>query len=237
LRPELAMEFYCDESCQNGHRFLVIGVMALFKDAAKVLRDELAQIRNENNHHREMGWTCVGKYKFHVYQAWVDLFRQYAARGQLRYTALVLDTRQIDKAIWSGDSDIGFNKLIYQLLLHRVGKRYGADRTLRGYLDSRTTSHSPETLLRMLNAGLAKLGIRTNPFHALQFQKSDECDLVQLTDIVTGAVGLTKNQQAQRVQKYELALQVMRAAKRPTSCFRFDIWNFQYQHKERHPRT
>jgi hypothetical protein len=199
------------------------------------MRQKLQEARQAHNHRGELGWTSVNSYKFATYLDWIDIFAEFARPQWLRFTALVLNTSQVDHAWNGGDRELGFNKLIYQLLLHRVGKRYGALRPIDGYLDKRTTKHSPENLRQILNAGLAKnCGIRTNAFRRLQFRDSKECDLIQLVDILTGCVAFHQNRHATKIgtRKEKIALcQKVRDLRRtdPLVRHQFNIWPFYYK--------
>jgi hypothetical protein len=237
LRPDLAMDFYSDESSQNGHRYLVIGTLAIFRSKVPALLAKLQQARNDNNHTGELGWTSINSYKFGTYIDWLDIFAEFARPQFLRFSALVLDTSKVDHSWNDGDKELGFNKLLYQLLLHRVGARYGSERPLNGYLDHRTTVHTPETLRQILNAGLGKYrGIKTNPFQRIQFRDSKQCDLIQLTDILTGAIAFHMNGHGKkagtRKEKIGLCQEIrnLRATDQLVQR-QFDIWHFFYRER------
>lgn len=235
LRPELAMCFYLDESSQSGHRFLVLSVLAIFRNQVPGILQALEDVRRRHNQTRELGWSCVSKYKFAVYEGWMDVLQAFAAQRRLRVTSLILDTSERnDKQYNEGDCDLGFNKLLYQLLLHRVGKRYGRDRALFGVLDDRTTKHRPEKLRDMLNAGLAKTcSIETRPFKTLEFQNSKDSDLIQLTDIVAGGLAFHRNDHANlpgvRAEKILLSRRIQSLRRMRVVGGQFDIWEFHYK--------
>jgi hypothetical protein len=234
LDPKWAMHFYCDESSQNAHRYLVLGVLAIFKSDVAKIETALADIRRKYNHHREMAWTCVNGYKFGAYEEWLAVFSSVARSRRLRMTALVLDTHTPANRGWEADDfDLGFNKLIYHLLLHRVGKRYAKKPgALYGELDSRTTRHKPDDLCRMLNGGLRNLGCPANPFREIIFRDSKQSDLIQLVDILVGGLAYERNghmaKADARPQKIELSGRISTLAVKG----RIDVWEWEYKHKQ-----
>lgn len=234
------MDFYCDESSQNAHRFLVLGALAILKERTEDLQKKLLAVRKRHNHYREMGWTCVNDYKYEAYSEWLDVFASFANRRIVRMTALVLDTRMPTNQRWNTDDpDLGFNKLIYQLLLHRIGKKYAIGRRpIYGYLDSRKTVHRPDDLRRMLNGGLRKqFGFESNPFRRIVFIDSKLSDLIQLVDILIGGIAYDRNQHGSvpgaRAAKIELSSKILALQE---FGLQFDIWNFRYN-RERVPRA
>jgi hypothetical protein len=234
------MNFYCDESSQNAHRFLVLGSLAILKTRTDDLLGKLAAIRSEYKHVREVSWSSVSDYKYALYEKWLDVFSSFANRRVLRMTALVLDTHMPTNRGWDTcDPDLGFNKLIYQLLLHRVGKKYALHRRpIYGYLDSRTTAHEPEELRRILNHGLRKqFGLANNPFRLLVFSDSKSSDLIQLVDLVIGGLAFERNGHGDKPDARKAKIRLSeRIAALQRGGLQFDIWNFRYN-RPRVPRA
>jgi Protein of unknown function (DUF3800) len=227
----LAIDFYADESCQNDHQYLVLGVLAGVRSKMPTIEEEFAALRKELKLTAEMKWTKVSKGMYHAYEAWVDLF----FRQQVRYTALIVDTTKFDhKTFNEGDEEIGFNKMLYQLLLHRVGRRYGRFARIYGYLDSRTTKHTPENLRLILNAALAKHHrIDTDPFRRITFRDSHHADLIQTVDILSGAIAFQRNghgnRQGASEAKKKLSEYILETAGKRPHCWYFHFWDFEFR--------
>jgi hypothetical protein len=221
------------KAAKTPHRYLVLGVMAAARRSVPEIEAALGAVRQKYNHRREIGWTCVNGYKFGVYEEWLAIFLSFARRQRIRMTALTLDTHLPANRGWGADdSDLGFNKLIYQLLLHRVGKKYAKVlRPIYGCLDSRTTRHRPDDLRQMLNGGLRNLGFKCNPFREIVFRDSRDSDLIQLVDMLVGGLAYARNGHGEkpdaRPHKIELSARIC-AAERENS--QFDLWEFEYKH-------
>jgi Protein of unknown function (DUF3800) len=232
LHPSRYISFYCDESSQNAHRFVVLGVMVIMSESITNFRADLAAVRrNYENLKGEMAWTKINSYKTGAYWEWLEIFEAYAKTGAVRMTALTLDTHQPANRGWGREADLGFNKLLYQLLLHRVGKRHAsANRSLHGFLDSRTTRHLPEDLRRMLNGGLRNMSMTSNPFRSIVFRDSKTSDLIQLVDVLIGGLAFRLNEHDiafdARPDKIRLSIEIHNVQKRLKG--QFDIWPFRY---------
>lgn len=237
LRKDLAIDFYADESSQSGHRFLVLGVLSAFTANVPAIEREYSQLRRKHNLNSELKWKKTTDQKFDAYRDWTELFFKLAAARSVRFQAMVVDTTQFDHKTYNeGDGEIGFNKMLYQLLLHRIGRLYRGVSPLNGYLDSRTTKHAPERLRQMLNAGLARHHqIDTAPFRKMVFRDSKGCDLIQTVDILTGAIAFERNQHAlkmdTRQSKKDLSKIIFTTSIQKPIKWQFKIWDFEFKKK------
>lgn len=235
LRFDAAIDFYVDESSQNGLKYLVMGSLATRQKSAPNIVEKFARLRNEKNFKSELKWKKVSNQKYPFYEAWIDAFFELARGGFVRFNALVVDTSKFDHHKHNeGDGDLGFNKLLYQLLLHRIGKRYKGDSPLYGYLDRRTTKHTPENLRQILNAGLAKYHkIDSAPFRSLQFIESVDSDLIQTVDVLIGGIAYAYNGHALKLgakeAKKKLSEQIMRRVTKYPFSRQCDIWDFAFK--------
>ncbi|MBI5258575.1 MAG: DUF3800 domain-containing protein [Burkholderiales bacterium] len=235
------LEIYADESCKDQHKFLVIGAIAIDHRHATDMRNALAFVRTVNGQEGEVKWSRCTRQKLDFYKQFVDVFFDFSADDRAHFQGLYVDTSTFKhKKFNGGDRDLGFNKLIYQLLLHRFGRRKGADYPLHVFLDARATKQKPEDLRPMLNADLRRWGIATDPFRRITFVDSAKSDLVQLADLLVGTIGFTKNLHHRRdeaaAHKIELKQHIIRRAlaNEPTTRLnspraeRFYVWPFRF---------
>ena len=125
--------------------------------------------------------------------------------------------------------------MVFQLL-YKHARLY--PERLYAYLDSRTTRQSLDGVRAMLNGRCAtKLGRKEFPFRRVVFRNSKESDMLQLNDVLLGAVAWVKNGHGLRpdasVAKNDLAAHLMTRAglasldaDTPKSRTRFTVWNF-----------
>lgn len=129
-----------------------------------------------------------------MYMAVADGFGQMITAGYLHYYALVVDTSKVDhKKYNEGDAELGFSKFLFTLLF-KFARVYRADYNFYVFLDERTTKHTPELLRKILNARARRQKIRDfDPYRTVEFVKSEQSRLIQMTDVITGAIASATN--------------------------------------------
>lgn len=187
------LEVYVDESCKNGFKYLSIGGIAV--EAAHVARCLTAfAAARVNSNVAEVKWSNLRQSKLPFYRRFAATYFDLTADDITHFHGLYYNTETANHRIFNqGSADIGFDKLVYQLLLHKFGIKYGENYNIHVFLDKRRSEQDPQSLRPMLNADLAKRGIHTRPFKDIRFLDSKRSDLLQAADLIVGAVGTRKN--------------------------------------------
>lgn len=177
---------------------MVIGGLIIDEEEMPKFHDTLLGFRRETGMFAELKWTKVSSLMLANYQRFVDYFFALNNTDFLHFHALIVDNHQTNHRKFSrGDRELGFYKFYYQLLLHSFGRRYsreGEDDRFIVHLDHRTSSYSLGTLKRVLNAGIAKrYSITSAPFVSIEPVDSKASELLQVADILLGAIGYQKN--------------------------------------------
>jgi hypothetical protein len=235
---------YCDESRQTKDRFMVIGGFVIPQGRLRLVNQTLQKFRDEERMHAELKWTKVTSQKLNEYRRFVDYFFALNNNDKLHFHAIIFDNSQIDHNTFSqGDKEIGFQKFYYQFLLQCFGRNYhenpvGEKNEFIVHPDRRSSKYSLEQLRTILNLGMRrKFGVNRNCFLSIEPLNSKSSDLLQLADIILGAIGFQKNGwdliANTRVAKIELAAHIasqagLRDLKDDTRYgrLRFKIWNF-----------
>ena len=210
--------FFCDESGITTERYLVVGGLAMRREVIPDLQTKIQQFRQVHGLSKELKWTRVSDHKLSEYREFFRIFLQFLHAGHCQFHCLIFDSHQWQHHRYNnGDRDVGLSKLYFQLLHHKFGKDYGAAGTLFVRMDHRNSSTSLEDLRRMLNAAAARdHGLRSNPFKVIQSEDSKACDILQLNDLVLGAVCSARNgrhlETEGRQSKKELARLVLRTS-------------------------
>jgi hypothetical protein len=226
---------------------MVLAGLTCARKRAPEINQELAYIRDGFRMHAELKWSKVHRSKIAEYKAFIDYLFLLIQTDRMRFHALVVDTHLVDhRAFNGGDTEMGFYKFYYQLLLHSFGGKY-----LRGatedrcdvFLDRRNTKYKLETLRGCLNGGMRKrYRVSSDPFKTIEPRDSHDVDLLQIVDIVAGAIGYQKNGlhllPGAKDAKVELARYIAEKAAlpnlsdgTPAEKYTFTIWNFRLSKK------
>lgn len=191
--PSLVNDIYIDESSQTKNRYLVIGGIGIPKLHVSVAEACLATARLPELPFGEMKWGKVSSAKLGAYGRTVRAFFDDPALRYAQFHCLFLDTHaQNHREHNQGSREIGFNKEIYQLA-SKFARLY-PDRLFHLYPDYRDTDQRPEELRLILNRGRKKKGDRRDwPFRRCHFRDSKATPLLQLVDLLMGAVAWNLN--------------------------------------------
>lgn len=227
-----------DESGTTNHRFTVVGALCLRSSIIPEVHASIQQFRDQHNMQREIKWARVSDQKLVEYRALVDYFFALNNLNLLQFHCIIFDNHGANHARYNdGDRDVGLSKLYYQLMLHKFAKRCGNDGDLCVCVDKRNSSTSLDDLRRMVNAGLARdCGVPHAPLKQLVPLDSKEDDLLQINDVILGAVCAARNGKhilaAGRQSKRELAEMVLEKSglgtfdqDSPQNVHRFTVWN------------
>ncbi|NOT25790.1 MAG: DUF3800 domain-containing protein [Acidobacteria bacterium] len=232
---------HCDES-QTGARFVVYGGIITSGRNVDWFDGIMAKWRDDNHMHAELKWTKVTNQKYAQYKALVDLFFEHAALHRLHFKSVVFDSTEVDYAYHDGDEELGFYKFYYQFLLHKFGVYAKSDEhSLYVSIDERsTTKYKLGTLKDVLNAGIRKkFGRNSNVVKQVEPACSKHSNLMQMADVLMGAVGWHSNDLADRPDarraKIDLANYIAQKAKlgslkhqTPYEQREFEIWRFKF---------
>ncbi len=237
----MVYHIYCDESRQSKDRYMVLGGIIIPQKNIDEFNATMHNFRIDQNMHAELKWTKVSNQKINEYKRFVDYFFALNNTDRLHFHCIIIDNHKVDhKRFSKGNKELGFYKFYYQLLLHSFGKKYYRhdDRFIVN-LDYRNTTYSLDTLKTVLNRGMKKkFSIVTLLFVAVEPRNSKESEIIQINDIILGAIGFQKNgyhllAHAKKAKK-ELALYIAEQAGLDGLCKdspwgknRFTIWNFQ----------
>jgi len=180
-------EVYCDESRQEyfhhrtgvGNHYTLIGGLWIEADERQDYKSKIRQLRETHDVWGEFKWNRVSPSRQEFYLALVRLFFEEA----MRFRCIVLPADQLDAIRFhNADNELMFYKFYYQFLHHWILDF----NSYRIFVDLKTNRlhNRLRTLERVLqNANL------TVDILAVQALPSRQVDLLQLTDVLIGAVG------------------------------------------------
>lgn len=197
------INIYCDESCHlpnDESDLMVIGGISCPKEKAKSLNSEILNIKEKNGVYRfaEIKWTKVSKSKYEMYKQLVDLF---FAHSFLNFRAVVaLHKSQLNYNKFHLTHDDWYQRIYFLTLREMIdfNKHYNI------YVDIKDTKGSEkiDTLKDVLNNVVGYFYDET--VKNIQLVQSDQIQLLQLTDLIIGAVTYANRELSTNEAKVQL---------------------------------
>ena len=219
---------YCDESRHTSdptQPYLVIGAVQCPRERKHEIVGRIHQLQARHDTQGELGWKRVAPNRLSFYEALLDLF---ASDPDLRFRCLVANRRELDDATYNdGDSELGFYKLYYQMLVHwlQPGNRYHI------YLDWQ--QNAMQSRFSDLSLILSRKLSGRASIACLEPVTSDKLPLIGLADILIGAVGYAWNGLAGSPAKLRICEKLRDAAgtntlamTTPLTAHKVDIFRF-----------
>ena len=192
----MKFEVYCDESrpdLLSSHNpqanYMVLGSLWLRAEDRNSYKEEIHVLRDKHRVGGEFKWQRVSPSRLSFYTDLMDFF--WSKGEDLRFRCVAVDHNKVDLVHYHhSDQELGFYKFYYQMLHHWI-------RDFNEYVifcDFKTNRRRDRlrVLQRCLNYSnlSAKVG-------AVQAVRSKEAVLLQLCDVLTGAVAAKLNGSSQ----------------------------------------
>jgi len=178
---------YCDESghlANDDQPNMVLGALWTSTPNVRRFADEIRALKKQHglSPQFEVKWTKVSPGKTDFYLALIDFFFD---RPELRFRALVVpDKSKLNHAAFGQDHDTWYYKMYFSLLKAIIAR----DHKFRIYLDIKDTRSAAKMLKlhEVLSNSVYDFDKRT--IERVQTVRSHEVELLQLTDILIGAI-------------------------------------------------
>lgn len=169
--------FYCDESTHlqhDGKPYMLISYVSSAYNELKIHKQYLKSLKAKYKVKGEVKWSSVSASKYHYYADLIDYFFS----NNLAFRAIIVDKSQIDEQKSGFTYNDFYFKMYYQLIQNKVNLSY----TYNIYLDIKDTC-SHQKLDKLKEILKWNTSIRN-----FQFIKSYESPIMQLTDLIMGAI-------------------------------------------------
>lgn len=169
---------YCDESCHienDGNQYMILSYVSTSYPQLKLHNEYIRKLKIKHFFKGEMKWSSMSKSQYPFYNEVVDYF----FASDLQFRAIVIDKKRLNHASFKQSHDDFYDKMYYQLL----NKKIFPENHYNIYIDIKDT-HSykkAKNLKQYLERDY--YNIRT-----LQVIRSYESELMQLTDVLMGAI-------------------------------------------------
>jgi len=196
---------HCDESCHLPHDrqpAMLLGLLACPAEQAHTLNVELTTLCQQHGlpKHFEFKWTKVGPGKLDFYRAVVERF---LAAEEVSFRALVLPDKQRAYALAPAEQRGHiYYRLYYQLLRGAMAP----ENRYRAFLDMKDTRGREKLreLKQLLETNNPSQPAEDKP--TLQHVRSHEIRLMQVSDLLLGAVGFARRAKSENISPAKQAL-------------------------------
>lgn len=170
--------FYCDESTHienDGQPFMILSYISTPYHLLKMHNQNIREMKMKHFYKGEMKWSSISKSQYPFYNEMIDYF----FNSDLNFRAIVIDKSQLDHKSHNQNHNDFYDKMYYQLLNKKINPEFNYNI----YIDIKDT-HS------YLKARNLKTYLERdyNNIRNLQVIRSYESELMQLTDVLMGAI-------------------------------------------------
>ena len=170
--------YYCDESCHlenDKMPYMVISYISCAYNQVKLHQENIKALKEKHCFKNEIKWSAVSKSKHNFY---IDLIEYFFA-NDLQFRAIVVPKDKINNKDFEQSYDDFYYKMYFQLLNHKMNM----ENKYNIYLDIKDTLSANK--VRKLKS---ILNIKYSSIKNLQNIHSHESLLMQLTDVLMGAI-------------------------------------------------
>lgn len=156
---------------------------------------------------------------------------------QAAFHVLIARFRDFAHRLDGGSPETSVNRMHFQLSLHRIARFYGKYRAIHLRPDRGNDSRElPQYRDALCAAAFKKYGALPNCVRSIHPRPSTEEPIIQMADVLIGAIAASRNQRVLKPAKRDLAAHVLSQSGR--SCWSHDtpksarfltVWNFQHQ--------
>jgi len=179
---------YCDESCHlenDNINVMVLGAVYCPKNKLAKINEEIKQIKNKHNlkSHTEIKWNKISPNKLQLYLDIIDFFFD---NDELRFRCLVIpDKKLLNHEAFSQTHNEWYYKMYFSMLsviFEPNEHKYNV------YLDIKDTNSYRNTNKLHDICCHSNYDFSKEIIEKIQSVRSFECQIIQLTDILIGAL-------------------------------------------------
>lgn len=182
-------EVYCDESCvealfdKESHKYAVIGGVWIPSESRSELKIALNKIKEKYNLLGEMKWQKISPSTIDMYK---EIIATFFTSDNIRFRAICINSANLDHNKFNqGSGELGFYKFYYLLIQQWLVN----DNTYNIFVDYKVNGNRHR--VKDLGNILQKTTMAT--VKQIQSLPSHESILIQLADILSGAVASAHN--------------------------------------------
>lgn len=186
------INFYCDESCYLEHdksKYMVLGMIFCPKSCYNQIKDRIFKLKNKYkiNKSAETKWSKISKSRYLYYKELIEYF--FEPTINIAFNGIVVDKKKLNHEEFKQSHNEFYYKIMYYMIDHKIS----AFDYNKIYIDEKDTHNAERvrTLEKILKSNYKYYF--SNTIKPIQVIKSQESQLMQITDILTGAISYELN--------------------------------------------
>lgn len=190
LREQI--NFYCDESCYLEHdksKYMVLGMVFCPKSSYNQIKNTIFKLKEKYaiKKNSETKWSKLSNSKSAYYEELVEYF--FSPQSNIAFNGIVVDKKKLNHKEFKQSHNEFYYKIMYYMINHKIS----AFDYNKIFIDEKDTHNAERvrTLERILKSNYKSYF--SNTIKPIQVIKSHESQLMQLTDILTGAISYELN--------------------------------------------
>ncbi|MDP4291363.1 MAG: DUF3800 domain-containing protein [Bacteroidota bacterium] len=200
--------FFCDESTHlqnDGFPYMIIAYVSSPWNQVKLHSQYILQLREKHRFKGEIKWSKLSESNYLFYNELITYF----FNSELNFRAVIVDKSKIDNEKMGFTYNDFYYRMYYQLLHHKIDMEY----TYNVYLDIKDTcSHLKNKKIKEI------LNVQYGNIRNLQFIHSHESVLLQLTDVIMGALNYYLRGEIKVTAKKKIIEKIKKYSNRPLDC-------------------
>lgn len=196
---------------------MVAGGFAVAGNRIAEIEDQIAMLRDDAGIRSEFHWSGYrGGEKQKAYEELVRYACQLINRKHAAFHVIIANFGGYNHRAKRGENhDTSVNRMYFQLLLHRVAAFYGKKRAIHVRLDSGNDSADICGMRNQLCASAYRqYSTKPNCVRSIEPVKSHNVGLIQMADVLVGAIAAKRNEVVHKSAKGDLANFVLKASGR-----------------------
>lgn len=193
---------YCDESCHlehDGEKYMILGGIICEKCNRKIIKNDIIEIKRKNHikDKTEIKWNKVSPSKISYYKELIDYFFE---SDILRFRAMIIDKTKLNHKKYNQTHDEWYYKMYYELLKNLAEPK--ANNYIYIDIKDSKSAKKVEGVKNYLNVKMSEYDYE--PIRHIQSINSQESIIMQLADLLIGAIGY-KNREMFKKDKSSIA--------------------------------
>jgi uncharacterized protein DUF3800 len=212
--------FYCDESThllRDGKPYMLISYVSCAYPQIKIHWERIKFLKKKHKCKGEIKWTNVSKSQAQLY---IDLIEYFFATD-LTFRSVIVKKEQIDES----KANFTYNDFYFEMYHELIYNKLNPEHFYNIYLDTKDTRSQSK---------LKKLGHllnQNNNIRHIQFIKSHESFLMQMADVIMGAINyylrgenkvIAKNKIIEKI-KFHTSIDLMQST--PVAADKFNLYH------------